>query len=193
MILLVLVLVGAVACGWLAGGRVRHMADLEINAPWLVFFAFGLQASLGVVNLIGRSAVGVAPAIMLVSLTALAVFLAWNRHLPGLWLIVAGFGMNAIVIAANGGMPVDPEAMRAVGGDDVRIQPGTHRLLTGDDRFRLLADIIPLPVVRIVVSAGDIVLAAGVGMLVVAQMRRFPPPPGRRVRPKPVPVWRRTR
>jgi hypothetical protein len=116
----------------------------------------------------------------------LLTFIAANRYLPGMVLVLLGFGLNALVIIANGGMPVSPDALVAVGGSPT-VDPGKHQLLTDGSSLAFLADVIPVRVLSTVVSIGDIILAAGVGILVVGLMRRFPPSPGRRLRPRPVP------
>jgi hypothetical protein len=80
------------------------------------------------------------------------------------------------VIAANGAMPVSREAILAVSRHPAEVVPGRHRLLTTQDLLPWLADVIALPPLRTVVSVGDVVLAAGVGLLV---MRLMQPPPRR--------------
>ena len=191
MVMLLVVFGVAVAVGWVAGGKLRNLAHVELNTPWLVFVAVGLQAGLNLVSASDRPTVWVSATLMGASLVATGVFLVRNPQLPGLWLIASGFALNALVIGVNGAMPVDPEAIRALSGDDVRIAQGTHRILSPDDRLPLLADIIPVAGLRAVISAGDIILAAGLGLLITALMRRFPSPPGRRRRPRPVPLWER--
>jgi hypothetical protein len=68
-------------------------------------------------------------------------------------------------------MPVSPAALEALTGEPTTFAPGKHRLLESGDALPWLADVIPLPLLRTVVSVGDIILAAGVGILVVTSMR----------------------
>lgn len=183
MVLVVVVLACAVVAGWLLGGRLRNLADVRLRSPWLAFVAVGLLVLLSGLGLAGVQLEAVTLPIVVASQAALLAFVAANRYLPGMPLVLVGFALNALVIVANGGMPVDPEALRAVGGASATIDdPGRHRLLEPGDAFPLLADIIGIPLLRTVVSVGDLLLAAGVGILVAALMRRFPPPPGRRTR-----------
>jgi hypothetical protein len=89
---------------------------------------------------------------------------AWvvaNRHLRGLWLVAAGLLCNALVMGANGAMPVSPEAIAALGLEGAQVPPGKHMLLTESTRLPWLADIIPVPPIRSIISVGDLVLAAG--------------------------------
>jgi hypothetical protein len=95
------------------------------------------------------------------------------RTLPALRraAIVVGIGwaMNALVIAANGGMPVSLSAAERIGftpalgeADPLR----RHVELDGSTHLRVLADSIPVEVGpdRAVMSPGDFVLLAGIGL-----------------------------
>lgn len=177
MVLAVIVLVLGVLVGYALGGRLRHLGDLSLRGVWLLLVGLGLQLALT-----GGVALGVdvgtwAAPTMGASLLAVAAFMLGNVRVPGMALIGAGVLLNAIVIIANGGMPVSPTALEAI-GSDATIDPGKHRLLEPGDPFAILADIIPVAALRSVLSIGDVVLAAGVGLTIVATMRR---PPGRRV------------
>ncbi|MGH3664575.1 MAG: DUF5317 domain-containing protein, partial [Egibacteraceae bacterium] len=128
--------------------------------------------------------VGSAVALPLLGASQLALlgFLWANRFLPGMPLIFAGFALNAAVILANGGMPVDRDALEAVVSGAAAFEPGKHRLLAPGDPLPWLADVIPLRPLRTVVSAGDVVLAAGVAVLVANLMLLDPRASGRRSR-----------
>jgi hypothetical protein len=190
MTLVLLILVLAVAAGWLSGGHVRNLAHVRLRGTPLVFGAVGLQLVLGVVAALGGPGDVLGRPLLVASQLLLVTFIAANRRQPGMPIVLLGFAMNATVIIANGAMPVDPDALASLGGS-ATIDPGKHQLLTDATALPWLADIIAVGVIRSVVSVGDIVLGAGVAILVVAQMRRFPPLPGRRLRPRPVPPWSR--
>ncbi|MDP9405291.1 MAG: DUF5317 domain-containing protein, partial [Actinomycetota bacterium] len=97
-------------------------------------------------------------------------------------LVVVGAALNAVVIFANGAMPVSREALLAVARHPYEFAPGKHRLLEPGDPLPWLADVVPLPLLRTVVSVGDVVLAAGIALLVTNLMRRAPRIAGRRAR-----------
>ncbi|MGI8874062.1 MAG: DUF5317 domain-containing protein [Egibacteraceae bacterium] len=188
MVLVVVMLVCAVLAGWALGGSVRNLARVRLRATWLVFAAVGLQLSLGLVGARGGPVDALATPLLAASQLAVVGFVAANRYLPGMPLVLLGLGLNALVIIPNGGMPVSADALRAVGGATATIaEPGKHRLLTEADVLPALADVIAVPLLRTVISVGDLVLAAGIGVLVVGQMRRHPRPAGRRARWKPAP------
>jgi hypothetical protein len=192
MVLVAIVLVVSLAAGWLSGGHVRNLGHVRLLAPWLVFGSVAAQLLLAALSRFGGLGEVFSRPLLAASHLMLLAFIAANRYLPGMLLVLAGFGLNAIVIIANGGMPVSPDALVAVGGVP-SIDPGKHQLLTDSTSLGLLADVIPVRPLGTVVSIGDVVLAAGVGILVVGMMRRFPPLPGRRLRPRPVPPLSRRR
>lgn len=182
MVLVLVTVLGAVLIGYLRGGRLTNLGHVEIRHGWLVLASVLAQGALAALSAVDQPVVSVFPSLLLASHLALLAFVVANRMLPGMLLIFLGFAMNAAVITANGAMPVSPEALAAVSGGATVITPGKHRLLTDGDQLTLLADVLALPVLRTVVSVGDIVLASGVGILVVNLMRCAPRPPGRRTR-----------
>jgi hypothetical protein len=77
-----------------------------------------------------------------------------------MWLIAAGALLNLVVVLVNGGMPVDPAAA-ALAGTALRGDDPLHHALDAATRLPFLADVIPLPPLRNVYSAGDVAIAAG--------------------------------
>ncbi|MFW5933655.1 MAG: DUF5317 domain-containing protein [Actinomycetota bacterium] len=157
------VLIVAVASSYLRGGRLGHVADAPLGWTWLLFVGVGVQA---VVNLAAArqwlpDAGWSGWSLLLLSQLLIVGFLIANRSLPGTWLVAAGLALNAIVIAANGAMPVDPAAIRAIGMEGAEVAPGKHTLMTSSTRLPWLADVIPVPPLRSIISVGDLVLAVG--------------------------------
>ena len=167
MVLVALTVACAVLAGWLRGGRLRHLADLPFRGGVLVVGAAAAQ-----VLLVAAPSTPAAVALTALSSAALLTFLWLNRFLAGALLIALGSLANAAVVLANGAMPVSRDAVVAIGRHPAELSAGRHRLLTQDDALPQLADIIALPLLRTIVSVGDIVLAAGLGLLVVAAMTR---------------------
>jgi len=98
---------------------------------------------------------------------------AWtNRHLPALYLVFLGAGVNALAIFLHGGMPVDPVALERAGLGHYRdylAQKGDGLHYLGD-AFPL-GDWIPLP--GRVVSPGDLLIALGL-LLVPLWQKKTP-------------------
>lgn len=173
--LTLVVVVAALAISLLRGGRLGRLVDAPIRHSWLLAVGIALQIGVDVSAARGLSP-GVLSSAVLVSSQLLVV--AWvvvNRYRPGMPLILLGLLMNLAVIAANGAMPVDPEAVTAAGGPDLVAPLGKHELLTDATRLPFLADIFGIGLLRTVVSAGDVVLAAGLIPLVHDLMTYRPP------------------
>src|SRR5439155_20104550 len=95
--------------------------------------------------------------------------------LAGITLISVGLLANAVVVAANGAMPVSIDAAyRArvgisaiASGSDAR-----HQIAGTGTQLRWLGDVVPVPLPwrPEVVSAGDVLVAAGLAELVVLAM-----------------------
>ena len=111
---------------------------------------------------------------MLVGSYALLLLFTWaNRLLPAIWLVMAGLVLNILVIGVNGGMPVSASALETAGSRAEGLGAGTakHHLMGPDDKLTPLGDVIGIPPpVGAVISIGDVLLYAGVAILVVAVM-----------------------
>ncbi|HET9671212.1 MAG TPA: DUF5317 domain-containing protein [Actinomycetota bacterium] len=170
MKLVALSLAIALAAGALRGGRVSALSDLRIRFAPLALVAFAMQ----LVNPPGRW-----PLVLLLgSFVLLSIVAVVNLRTPGFALVLVGLAMNLAVVAVNGGMPVDREAIVASGQLDtleglVQQRAVKHHLAGPADRLRFLADEIALPPpVAQVVSLGDVFTYGGVGAIVAAGMRR---------------------
>ena len=179
-VILVVILV-ACAIGLARGGSFENLSRLHLVSSPLVFVALGVQA-VGAFS--GNAALYVGG--MVASALLVTVFVVRNRTLPGIALVAFGFLLNALVVAANGAMPVEQDAADRAGISTVGLYRGTdakHELADGDTVLRPLADVIAVPLPgplrrgSNVVSAGDVVLAAGIGVLVVNAMLRARPAP----------------
>ncbi len=178
------VLVLAVGVAYLRGGRLHRLADAPLRWSWLLLGGVGMQVLVDVAAARGVFA-DASTAGWLLLVTSQLLVVGWilaNAHLPGTVLIGIGLLLNAVVIAANGAMPVSPEAMAAIGLEPTVTPTGKHTLLTDETRLPWLADILPLPPLRSVISVGDIVLAAGLLPLAHALMSYRDPGQRRRQR-----------
>lgn len=169
---LVAVALGLVA-GFVGGGRPANAAGHTLR--WWPALALGVIAQ-WVPELAGVEVRVAFPAV-LASYAALGVFALANLRLVGMSVVSVGLALNVVVIAANGGMPVRPSAVVAAGIADDPAEVATldlgakRHLEQGDDRLMVIADIIPVPVLREVLSFGDLVLAAGVADVVFRLLR----------------------
>ena len=153
-----------------ATGHLHPLASLHVRAARLLVAAAVVQV--GTASLAPGSTV-VRVLAMVVTMLLVALFLGGNIGLPGIPLVAAGMLLNALVIVANGAMPVSTSATAeaGLGAEALRLDedPLRERL---DDRTRLalLGDRVPVPAPgwAQVISAGDVLVAAGLGLLLVA-------------------------
>jgi hypothetical protein len=184
---LLAVLLG-LALGYLRGGRARSLASLPLP-PGLALLVWG-GAALQLAGLaLPLETPGFDPGqvLVLISYALLAVFLlCWSivlrragrrpRFLAwGLAVVAIGCALNVAVIAGNGGMPVSPEALEAVGRGEAQVSGrplSKHVVVAEDTHLAYLGDVIPTFSGGPVISPGDIALALGLGTAVCAAMTR---------------------
>jgi len=169
VLLAFVLLLAGVAVGVLRGGSLDNINRVRFRLPWLVFLGLGLQIGVEVAAArfpeIERGVAG--PLVLAISYACVGAFVALNFRFPGALIIGLGLALNLSVILANGAMPVSRWAVRRSGSHSAaHLQNSVkHTNMRSDTRLRLLGDIIPVPAIG-VVSIGDIVLGAGVFVLV---------------------------
>ena len=116
------------------------------------------------------------------SLTGLltGLFLFGNRRVVGAPLVACGLLLNVVVVVVNGAMPVSVSAAKDAGltradlglRDDALREPANTSTYVG-----FLGDVVPLalPLRAQVISPGDVLVAAGVGLLLVSAGRAQTP------------------
>lgn len=180
MTLAVILLLAGVVAGLARGGKLANIGRVDLKIPWSVFAGLGIQviseAWAAFVDPGLRNRAGIA--ILVVSYGLLIAFVAANRRLPGAILIAAGLALNMIVIVANGAMPVSLSAAQAAGldpsGAGFLATAVKHRLMDSQTVFWFLGDWIPVPVIRTVVSIGDMILGIGIFLLTERLIRYRP-------------------
>jgi DHA3 family macrolide efflux protein-like MFS transporter len=180
--------------GLVAGGRLDNLVYVRLRwLPVLLLAAvarFALDAALSGGGLPGPLRLWAVVAIYaLLTATLLA-----NARLPGMMAAALGTAGNGIAIALNGGwMPVWQPSLAAAGLDSQTLHSSFHTILAGpvDASFFAhggpLADVIPVPIplLRSVVSLGDLLLGAGLAFFVFAAIVRAPAVAPRRAPPLP--------
>jgi uncharacterized protein DUF5317 len=154
------------------GGRPRNLAGRSFS--WWLLLPAGLALQVVASQTHGSTAPLV---LLLASYGCLVGFATANLRLTGMWMVVLGFLMNALVIGVNHGMPVRRSALRTV-GVNASVQSVKHHAERPSDKLTFLADIIPVTPLGEVLSFGDVILAVGVIDVLVNLMR----PPKRRER-----------
>jgi len=174
VILVLVVAVLAVAVAVAAGGD--RLAHLRVRAVRLLVVAAVLQLVSGT---LASGSVAIRVLALILSALLVALFLWGNWQVAGIPLIAAGLLLNCVVVVLNFAMPVSVDAAARAG-----LTPAELRL--GDDPFHerigphtLLADLgdtipVALPMQPQVVSPGDVLVAAGVALLLVTGGTRRP-------------------
>lgn len=162
----------AVVLGLALGGRLSNLAQLRLRAPWLFYAAIVLQlAAFPFAFLPWSTDETPATVIWLISYALLVVAAALNWRIAGVPVVALGMVLNLVAILANRGtMPVAPEAMRAA-GDDYGTQ--ANSTATADPKLPWLIDRWAAPdwiPFANVFSVGDIVIAVGAVVIVLAAM-----------------------
>jgi hypothetical protein len=165
MLLVLLVMLLAAGAALVTGGHLTDLADNTLSGlHWLAAAATG--------QVLGSMTGGVAYPVGLVgSAVCIAVFLRLNLRRPGVALLAAGFTCNALVVALNGAMPVSPATLARAGIKGFTEDP-RHELVDASTRLHWLGDVVPvaLPGLGQAVSPGDVLIAAGAGLLLYAGM-----------------------
>jgi Family of unknown function (DUF5317) len=162
----------ALALGFALGGRLGRLADVRFRAPWLFLAAIGLQVvAFPVAGLPWRTHETLASALWVASYGLLAVAAALNWRITGVPIVAAGMGLNLVAILANRGtMPVSYGAMHDAGRVETTQANSTAM---SDANLPWLVDrwAAPdwLPLAN-VFSVGDVVIAFGAFVLVLAAM-----------------------
>jgi hypothetical protein len=176
-----MLLVGAILgigllLGWGLHGSIRNLAWARLRLWWLAPVALALQVA-PIPRLSGEIGAQLPMGTLLFSYGLLLVVAVANWRVRGFGMVFLGVAMNLAVIAANRGMPVSEDALRAVGArEDVAVlraaEPGAkHRLASDDDELVFLADVIAVrDPFRTVVSVGDVFLYAGAAVFLAAAM-----------------------
>ena len=150
--------------GLLAGGRLSNLTGAQLRWLWLLGAGAACEA------VADRWLVGSDGLWLVVAGYVLMLGFA-IRNLPrwGSVLVAAGLFSNLLVIGLNGGMPVRGVTAGAQLG-------GHHHGLQPSDRLTGLSDTVYLSPLGETLSAGDILLASGVGLIagfVVVRGRRL--------------------
>ena len=179
---LALPVVLALVLGTVAGGRASRLAELHLRAWWLLLAALGVQLVAFPVGVLPwTTAPRVASALWIASYALLIVVAVLNVRVPGVAVVAVGMALNIVAVLANGGtMPVLPRAMLAAGDHYATFANSTA---TADPHLPWLVDRWAAPgwiPLANVFSVGDLVIAVGAMILVLAAMGIGTPGPAPR-------------
>ena len=163
MFFLVAFVIGAATVP-MAKGRLGAFGDLRLRWGPALLSAVALQSV--ILFLIPDHSSGIHEPLHIASYVLIGAFVLANIRVPGMWLIALDGLCNAVVIVLNGGvMYVSRTALERVG-----LYPLPDGWLNAavleHPKLALLGDVFPIPVLKTVVSFGDILIAIGAIALV---------------------------
>jgi Family of unknown function (DUF5317) len=169
MVLAGFALFAGVVSGLISRGRFSNLADIPMRSSALVLaWLAGVTLADPVGRWIGGSGGdNLGFGLYLVGLAALVAFAVINAvHMPGMWLIALGALGNFVVCANNHGTPYSITALHnagvtAVNYTDVATKTATKHPERAGDQLRFLGDVVPIRVLKTVVSPGDLLFAFG--------------------------------
>ncbi len=166
-------IVAGLAIGRLLDCRFDNLGALSFRWTWVAIAGLAVQVVLfsGPVS----AAVGDAGAPLYVASTvAVLGFVLRNVRIPGMPIVALGAGLNLVAIAANGGtMPASGAALASLGGGTSGGYINSRELVA--PVLLPLGDVFALPSwmpFPNVFSVGDVLIGAGIFVLIVAAMRR---------------------
>jgi hypothetical protein len=162
MLLLVALLL-ALATVPLAGGRLSALTELHFRAPWLALTAVVTQ--LVIITILPGGDQTLHRVLHMGTYGLLAVFVWLNRRTPGLLVIGLGGLLNAIAIAANGGVMPATRAALERAGIDQNAGDFANSTAVAHPHLQFLGDVFAIPAgwpAANVFSVGDVVIAVGV-------------------------------
>lgn len=176
LVILLLTLVVSVVVGLAIGGKIASLADLRMTGTAFLYVALVI----GLAPLLFRLPPFASHATVVIAYGLVAVFLLSNllrtssQIQASIGILLIGWSANAIVMAANGAMPLSTWAYR-ISGQTEAPTPGEGgffkiELANDSTKLKFLGDVIPLAPIHQVVSIGDIILMVGVGFVVVTTM-----------------------
>ncbi|MGH2417140.1 MAG: MFS transporter, partial [Candidatus Limnocylindria bacterium] len=181
----------ALIVGALAGGGFPRLTELKLRWSILLVAALGLRLAVGLTR---EAGIGDGLPIGWAYVAAYGLILAWlwfNWRVPGLQIASVGIGANMLAVLVNGGqMPIWSAAFFSAGFTEADIVNDPFHFLLRSDTVAgfvgsggLWGDVIPLPVpiIRDVVSIGDVLLALGIFWAIVYSMTRADAPTRRTV------------
>lgn len=165
-------LVLGIALGYLVGGRLEGLANIGFR--WLPVMLAGLAVQIALFGPLEETIGTLGTPLFVGSTVAVLVAVARNVRIPGIALVLVGAISNLAAIVANGGiMPADSGAVALAG---IQMDAGfTNSAIVPDPALRPLTDIFAIPAgipLANVFSPGDVLIAVGIVVAVVAGMRR---------------------
>jgi uncharacterized protein DUF5317 len=169
MLAFAVVIAVGLGIGLARGGSIQNLTAARMRLAPLVFVAIALQ--FGAV-FVPRSASILAFGLIVASYAVVFAFAGANWRVPGMAFIAVGAALNYLVILINRGMPISAAAAARAGFAGPKAQElvlrGKHFINSGHAHLSPLGDVIPLWRQPTVASIGDLIIWAGLILLIAS-------------------------
>ncbi len=182
--------IGAVRVIAARSGRSQVPAIPPLRWWWLALVGLAVQLALTLAPGPGWASpwrIG----LLLAAQVLVAAVVAANLYLRWMWVVLVGVALNILVMVANGGlMPISPQTLQHSGNAHVLARvpvgaplPRSKDVILPEEQIHLapLADRISMPGRPGSFSAGDVLIALGVALVLAAAPRVGVPAPGHRL------------
>jgi hypothetical protein len=171
--LIAIVALAVAACVPLIGGRYAALGQLRIRGSWLVYVALGTQ--IAIISVFDIHSEAVSRGLHILTYLMIGVCLALNRTVRWLWVVALGWLCNFTAIVANAGVMPTSTSAAPTGGNGAASTTFENSVPVADARLAFLSDIFTTPrgiPMANTLSIGDLLLLAGVALVIFAASRR---------------------
>ena len=167
-VILIAVMLLALITVPLAGGRLIRIADVSVRWGWAILIAIGLQ--IFVISFLPDRFGELPEWLHVLSYFFAALFILANIRVPGMFLIGLGGLSNLVAILANDGVMPASEAALRTAGIIQEAEGFANSAAVEDPKLLFLGDVFAIPdsvpILDNVFSVGDILIAAGLFILI---------------------------
>ena len=167
-------LIISIILGYLFGGKLKNLKDVEIKAVYLIVIGFIIEFSIVILIKKGYLEKGILTfALDFFMYILIFIFAYKNKKNKWILIMTLGFLLNAAAIFINGGaMPVSKGAMKAAGLSTKVNKEGLYILINSKTILPIICDIIPIKIIRsYVVSIGDLIAAVSMIIFIITGMK----------------------
>ncbi|RDI40043.1 DUF5317 domain-containing protein [Falsibacillus pallidus] len=137
--------------------------NISFEWPLLIVLSFAIQIFLSFYSSATRDKL---EWIFILTFIGVIIGLWKNRHYSGVKWILAGAVLNLAALVLHGGvMPVDAHALQMTGQENAVFETDARHTLMENSLFWIVGDWIP--VIRYVMSPGDIFVGIGIFLMIV--------------------------
>lgn len=144
--------------------------NIKFQWPLVIIVSFGIQIGLAIITIETKEKLEL---ILILTFLGMIIGLWKNRQIAGVKWIVVGALLNLMALLLHGGlMPVSESALVQTGQEvDSFETDSRHQLMKNSMPFWLFGDWIP--VVRYVLSPGDLLVGMGIILLITKNSSKF--------------------